>query len=134
MILKKTEMVIIRIFGISLILMGVFLAYGLKGTYLAILFGTKTEATIVAVEQVNNKRFTYVYYPVFQFTHLKKTIKAADRSRDIDKNSVGIKEFIFYSEKYGVSRRIAPTTIVFSFISVCFIFFGFVSLFYKGRI
>lgn len=127
-------MAVIKVFGVSLILLGFFLAYGLIGSYRPILFGTKTEATIVAVERVNNKRFTYVYYPVFQFKHKNKTVKAVDRSRDIEENSVGIKEYIFYNENYGISRGLASTTIVFSCISACFILFGFVALFYKGRI
>ncbi|RZL34548.1 MAG: hypothetical protein EOO96_09410, partial [Pedobacter sp.] len=104
-------MALIKVFGVSLILLGFFLAYGLISSYRPLLFGTKTEATIVAVKRVNNKRFTYVYYPIFQFKHKNKMVKVVDRSRDIEENSVGIKEFIFYSANYGISRGPASTTI-----------------------
>lgn len=132
--LRKNEMAVIRIFGISLILIGGFLFYGLINSYKPIIFGTKTEATIVAVERVHNKRFTFLYYPVFQFHYSSKTIRVVDQSSDIDKNSVGLKEFIYYDENYGISRGFRSTTIIFSFISISFLFFGLVALFYKRKI
>lgn len=127
-------MAVIRILGISLILIGGFLAYGLTGSYKPIIFGAKTEATIVATERFDNKRFTYVYYPVFQFLHHNKTIKVLDKSSDVKENSVGLKALIYYDENYGMSRGFTSTTIIFSFISISFLFFGLVAIFYKGGI
>lgn len=127
-------MTIIRTFGIILILLGGFLAYGIIRSYKLILFGTKTEATIVAVERVHDKRFTYLYYPVFQFHYSNKTIRIVDQSSDIDKNSIGLKKSIYYHKDYGISRGFTSTLIVFSFISISFILFGLVALFYRGKI
>ncbi|TCD12607.1 hypothetical protein EZ449_00750 [Pedobacter frigidisoli] len=127
-------MAVIRIFGISLVLMGGFLAYGLLGSYRPILFGTKREATIVAVKRFDNKRFTYVYYPVFQFAHQNKTIRIIDKSGDVKEDSVGLKAFIYYDENYGISRGFTSVIIIFSIISISCLFFGLVALLYKGRI
>ncbi len=124
-------MTIIRTFGIILILLGGFLAYGIIGSYKPILFGTKTEAKIVAVKRVHNKRFIYVYYPVFQFHYSNKTIRIVDQSSDIDKNSIGLKKSIYYHKDYGISRGFTSTLIVFFFISISFILFGLVALFSK---
>ena len=127
-------MAVIRIFGISLILIGGFLAYGLMGSYQPIVFGTKTEATIVAVERTNNKRFTYLYYPIFQFPYKNRTVKVVDKSGDVLENSVGLKEFIYYNENYGISRGFTSVVIIFSFICISFLLFGLVALVHKRNL
>ena len=120
---------VIRIFGIIMILLGCFLTYGVIGSSLPIVYGTKLKAKITTVEQVKNKRFTYVYYPVIEFTYKNKLRKITDKSSDVDKDKRNVLLTIYYSEKYGISRGFSAVHVVFSIISVVFIFFGFVALF-----
>jgi len=126
-------MAIIRTFGIILILLGGFLAYGMIGSALPMIFGVKTEATIVATKRVADKRFTYVYYPVFKFIYKNKTVEVVDDSGDVMENSVGLKKLIYYDENYGISRGFTSSFIIFSFISFSFLFFGLISLLSKEK-
>ncbi|WP_426475900.1 hypothetical protein [Chryseobacterium balustinum] len=120
---------IIRIFGVIILLLGGFLAYGIISRSLPIVFGTKIKATINTVEQVKSKRFTYVYYPVIEFTYKNKLRKITDKSSDVDKNTTNVQLYIYYSEKYGISRGFSTIEVVFSVISLAFIFFGIIALF-----
>ncbi|AZI24433.1 hypothetical protein EA772_03365 [Pedobacter sp. G11] len=126
-------MAIIRTFGIILILLGGFLAYGMIGSALPMIFGVKTEATIVATKRVDDKRFTYVYYPVFKFIYKNKTVEVVDDSGDVMKNSVGLKKLIYYDENYGISRGFTSSFIIFSFMSASFLSFGLISLLSKEK-
>ena len=56
---------VIRIFGIIMILLGSFLTYGVIGSSLPTVYGTKLKATITTVEQVKSKRFTYTYIYIY---------------------------------------------------------------------
>lgn len=120
---------VIRIFGIIMIVLGGFLAYGVIGRSLPIVFGTKIKATINTVEQVKDKRFTHVYYPVIEFTYKNKFRKITDKSSDVDKDTTNVQLNIYYSEKYGISRGFSAVHVVFSIISLAFISAGLVALF-----
>lgn len=48
-------MVAIRIFGFFMLLLGGFINYGVIGSSLPIVFGPKTKATIIKVQQVEAK-------------------------------------------------------------------------------
>jgi len=125
-------MTVIRSFGIILVLLGGFLIYRVIGSSLPIIFGQKIKATIVAIERVKNKRFTYLYYPIFQFPYHNKIIKVVDKSSDVEKKSLNEQQVIFYHEKYGISRGFSAAMLVFSLISLSFISFGIVALFKKS--
>ncbi|KEY18991.1 hypothetical protein [Kaistella antarctica] len=125
---------IVKIFGIILILLGGFLAFGMIGSLLRIMSGTKTKAKIVAIEKVNNnyEKFgssTYSNYPILQFDYKNTTIKKVDKSVGSNPEDLNTYIYIYYSEKYGISRDFSAVEVVFSIISLAFIFFGFVALF-----
>lgn len=124
-------MIVIRVFGFFILLLGGFIAYGVIGSSLPILFGERAKATIITVEKVKDKRFTYLYYPVIQFTHNNKLLKITDKSSDISTDKVNTKLYIYYSEKYGISRGFSAVEIVFSIMSIGFIFGGAIMVFSK---
>lgn len=127
-------MIVIRVFGFFILLLGGFIAYGVIGSSLPILFGERTEATIITVEKVKDKRFTYLYYPVIQFSHNSKLLKITDKSSDISKDKVNTKLYIYYSEKYGISRGFSAIEVVFSIMSIGFIFGGSLMLFKRNEL
>lgn len=124
-------MIVIRVFGFFILLLGGFIAYGVIGSSLPILFGERTKATIITAEKVKNKRFTYLYYPVIQFTHNNKLLKITDKSSDISKDKVNTQLYNYYSEKYGISRGFSAIEVVFSIMSIGFIFGGTIMVFSK---
>lgn len=118
-----------KVFGIVLIIIGSFIVYSISGTFLSVVSGTKLKATIVAVEKVKNKRFTYLYYPIFQFNYKNKILHHVSKSHSIDLKEIGSEIYIYYSEKYGISRGFTAFEIIFSVIGISFIFFGLIALF-----
>ncbi|MDR6545764.1 hypothetical protein J2810_001812 [Chryseobacterium rhizosphaerae] len=127
-------MMIIRVFGIALILIGGFLAYGVAGSFSRMLHGEKIIATIVDIEKVTDKykkfdKPSYSYYPILKFIYKNRTMQLTDKSHNSTEKEVKTKIKIYYSEKYGISRGFSAIEIVFSIISLAFIFFGIIALF-----
>lgn len=127
-------MIIKRVFGIALILIGGFLAYGLVGAFSRILHGEKTIATIVNIEKVTDKykkfdKPSYSYYPILRFIYKNKTMQLMDRSRSGTKKEINSKIEIYYSEKDGISRGFTAFELILSIISLAFISAGLVALF-----
>ncbi|MDR6525516.1 hypothetical protein J2787_000886 [Chryseobacterium rhizosphaerae] len=125
---------IFKIFGAIMVIIGLFIGFLVYQAILPIVFGTKTKATIIAVQQVeakykkNGRKIIYDL-PVFQFDYLNKRITVRDHNSVTDINVVNTQLYIYYSEKYGISRGFSAIEIVFSIISLAFIFFGIIALF-----
>lgn len=117
--------------------MGLFVGFFVYQAILPIVFGTKTKATIIAVQQTeakykkNGRKIIYDF-PVFQFDYLNKTITVRDHNSVTDINVVHTQLYIYYSEKYGISRGFSAIEVVFSIISLAFIFFGII-VFFKSK-
>lgn len=118
----------IKIFGICLILLGGFLIYSIFGTVFYVISGNKIQAKIVAVEKVKSKRFTYLYYPIFEFSYENRIVRQVDRSESIDLKEIGTNTYIYYNKDYQIIKLTTPK-IIFSVIGICSVFFGIVSLF-----
>lgn len=123
-----------KIFGAVMVTIGLFVGFLVYQAVLPIVFGTKTEATIIAVQQVeakykkNGRKIIYDL-PVFQFNYLNKTITVRDHNSVNDTNVVNTKLYIYYSEKYGISRGLSAIEIVFSIMALIFVLAGLVALF-----
>lgn len=123
-----------KIFGAIMVIMGLFIGYLSYQAILPIVFGTKAKATIIAVQHVeakykkNGRKIVYDL-PVFQFNYHNKAINVRDKNSVTDTNVVNTQLQIYYSEKYGISRGFSAVEIVFSIISLAFIFFGLIALF-----
>ena len=114
--------------------MGLFAGFLAYQAILPIVLGTKTESTIIAVQQVeakykkNGRKIVYDL-PVYQFNYLNKTVTVRDHNSVTDTEVVNTQLHIYYSEKYGISRGISAIEVVFSIISLVFIFFGIFATF-----
>ncbi|MBB6370071.1 hypothetical protein [Chryseobacterium shigense] len=122
-------MSVIKIFGAFFILLGGFLVYAILGTFFNVISGKKIQAKIVAVEKVESKRFTYLYYPIFEFSYKNCIVRQVNRSQSIDLKEIGTKTDIYYIENHQISRGFTIVEIIFSVVGICFIFFGMVTLF-----
>ncbi|MBQ0151643.1 MAG: hypothetical protein KBS61_01960, partial [Chryseobacterium sp.] len=57
-----------------------------------------------------------------------KLRKITDKSSDVDKNTTNVRLYIYYSEKYGISRGFSAIEVVFSIMALAFISFGIIAL------
>ena len=103
--------------------------FNLYKSSLPMIYGTKVKAKVIGTDSVKSKRFTYLYYPVIEFTYKNKVRKITDKSSDVDKDTPNVELNIYYSEKYGISRGFSAVNVIFSIIALAFTFFGIVALF-----
>ena len=119
MIIKKT-------FGVILLLLGLFLAFGLSKDSRLMLFGTKIKADVIGIDSVKNKRFGYVHYPVLQFNYKQQQFRLVNDFRSIDPKNVPAHMDIYYAEGIGISDGFTVIYVIFSIISIIIIIFGII--------
>lgn len=117
-----------NIFGIILLIIGVYLLYGIYKSSLPIIYGTKVKANIIGVDSVKSKRFTYVYYPVLQFSHNNHNINFTDKSSSVNKDIPKAEVMVYYDRDNGVSEGFTNEKIIFLIISILIILFGLMGL------
>jgi len=119
MIIKKT-------FGVILLLLGLFLAFGLLKDSRLMLFGSKIRADVIGLDSVKNKRFGYVHYPILQFNYKQQQVRLVKDLRSVDPQNVPTHMEIYYAEDIGVSDGFTITYAIFSIISIIMIIFGII--------
>ncbi|QIH32613.1 hypothetical protein [Sphingobacterium sp. DR205] len=121
-------MIIIRTFGVILLLLGLFLAYGLSKDSRLMLFGSKIKADVIGIDSVKNKRFGYVHYPILQFNYKQKQVRLVKDLSSIDPKKVPAYMEIYYEEDIGISDGFTVVYAVFSIISIIMIIFGIIAI------
>ncbi|MDC8100512.1 hypothetical protein [Chryseobacterium rhizosphaerae] len=117
-----------NILGAILLILGVYLLFSLYQSSLPIIYGTRAKANIIGTDSVKNKRFTYLYYPVFQFNYQNQLIKFTDKSSSVDKDIEKSEVMVYYDQNYGFSQGFTTEKIIFLIISILLILFGSVCL------
>lgn len=121
-------MIIIRTFGVILLFLGLFLAYGLSKDSRLMLFGSKIKADVIGIDSVKNKRFGYVHYPILQFNYKQKQVRLVKDLSSIDPKKVPAHMEIYYDEDIGISDGFTVVYGVFSIISIIMIIFGIIAI------
>ncbi|MGE8290976.1 MAG: hypothetical protein ACN6ON_04835 [Sphingobacterium sp.] len=121
-------MIIIRTFGVILLLLGLFLAYGLSKDSRLMLFGSKIKADVIGIDSVKHKRFGYLHYPVLQFNYKQKQVRLVNDLSSINPQKVPAHMEIYYKEGIGISNGFTVIYAVFSIISIIMIIFGIIAL------
>lgn len=122
-------MIIKRSFAIIILLLGVFILFGMYKSSLPILYGAKIKANIIGVDSVKSKRFKYVYYPVFQLNHKNNLIKITDKSHSVDKNIRKSEVTIYYDQDYGISQGFTAVEYTFLVMGLSLFMLGIVAVF-----
>ncbi|GAA4172705.1 hypothetical protein [Sphingobacterium ginsenosidimutans] len=121
-------MIIIIAFGVILLLLGLFLAYGLSKDSKLMLFGSKIKADVIGIDSVKSKRFGYVHYPILQFKYKQKQVRLVNDLSSINPQEVPAHMEIYYKEGIGISDGFTVIYAVFSTISIVMIIFGIITL------
>jgi len=121
-------MVIIRTFGVILLLLGLCLAYGLSKDSRLMLFGSKIRADVIGIDSVKNKRFGYLHYPVLQFNYKQKQVRLVKDLSSINPQKVPAHMEIYYEEYIGISDGFTGIYAVFSIMSIIMIIFGIIAI------
>jgi hypothetical protein len=115
-----------NILGLILIIIGGYLIFNLYRSSLPVIYGTKIKANIIGTDSVKSKRFTYVYYPIFQFNDKNQTIRFTDKTSSVDKNIRKSEVMIYYNQDYGVSQGFTTEKIIFLIMGLLLVLFGIV--------
>ena len=121
-------MIIIRTFGVILLLLGLFLAYGLSKDSRLMLFGSKIKADVIGINSVKNKRFGYVHYPILQFNYKQKQVRLVKDLSSINPKKVPTHMDVYYEEDIGISDGFTVVYVIFSIISIIMIIFGIIAI------
>ena len=127
-----------RIFGITMIVAGLFVCLLSYHAIIPVVFGTKIKATIIAVERVEakykkNGEKKYSDRPVFQFNYLGETVTVRDNNSVNDTDTINSQSHIYYSEKYGLSRGFSVVEVVLLTMTFGLLFAGVAALFNANR-
>jgi hypothetical protein len=98
------------------LIIGVYLLYGIYKSSLPIIYGTKVKANIIGVDSVKSKRFTYVYYPILQFSHNNHSIKFMDKSSSVNKDIPKSEIMVYYHKDHSVSEEFTTEKIISNYI------------------
>jgi len=121
-------MIIIRTFGVILLLLGLFLAYGLSKDSRLMLFGSKIKADVIGIDSVKNKRFGYLHYPILQFNYKQKQVRLVKDLSSINPKKVPAQMEIYYEEGIGISDGFTDRYAIFSIMSIIMIIFGIIAI------
>ena len=121
-------MIIIRTFGVILLLLGLLLAYGLSKDSRLILFGSKIKADVIGIDSVKNKRFGYLHYPILQFNYKQKQVRLVKDLSTINPKKVPAHIEIYYEEGIGISDGFTDRYAIFSIMSIIMIIFGIIAI------
>ncbi|WP_343561263.1 hypothetical protein [Sphingobacterium sp.] len=119
-------MIIKNTFGVILLLLGLFLAYGLSKDSRLMLFGSKIKADVIGIDSVKSKRFGYVHYPILQFRYKQKQVRLLNDLSSINPQKVPAHMEIYYEEGIGISDGFTTVYAVFSIVSIIMIIFGII--------
>lgn len=111
-----------------MLLLGLFLAYGLSKDSRLMLFGSKIKADVIGIDSVKSKRFGYVHYPILQFKYKQKQVRLVNDLSSITPQEVPAHMEIYYKEGIGISNGFTVIYAVFSIISIIMIIFGIIAL------
>ncbi|MFU1855522.1 hypothetical protein ACK8HY_00760 [Sphingobacterium sp. NGMCC 1.201703] len=121
-------MIIKNTFGFILLVLGLFLAYGLSKDSRLMLFGSKIKADVIGIDSVKSKRFGYVHYPILQFKYKQKQVRLVNDLSSIKPQKVPTHMEIYYEEGIGISNGFTTVYAVFSIMSIIMILFGITAI------
>lgn len=119
-------MIIKKVFGVILLFVGLFLAFGLVKDSRLMLFGSKIKADVIGIDSVKNKRFGYVHYPILQFNYKQQQVRLVKDLRSVEPKNVPNHMEIYYVEGIGISDGFTVTYAIFFIISAIMITFGII--------